>query len=77
MSSNYGIAAALDVKGNLRVYDLYRYRKIGKLSCYHREEAEKRRMDQLVSKTVIPETACFRMLPHPCLEATADSLIAV
>ena len=68
ISSEYGIAAAVDIEGNCRFYDMVRQRKIAKVSSLNQRESEAR----------FVENKCkWRLLPNVTFEVTSESFLAV
>ena len=68
ISSEYGIAAAVDIEGNCRFYDMVRQRKIAKVSSLNQRESEAR----------FVENKCkWRLLPNVTYEVTSESFLAV
>jgi len=68
ISSEYGIAAAVDIEGNCRFYDMIRQRKIAKVSSLNQRESEAR----------FVENKCkWRLLPNVTYEVTSESFLAV
>ena len=68
ISSEYGIAAAVDIEGNCRFYDLVRQRKIAKVSSLSQRESEAR---------FIENKCKWRLLPNVTFEVTSESFLAV
>lgn len=62
VTSEYGVAVALDLEGNCRVYDMIRLRKICKISCRSLKKNSK-------------ERTSWRMLPQVDLLAVADAFM--
>lgn len=68
--SSFGIAMALDVKGNLRFYDMIRFKKMCKVMS-------------TVKKSDTPGMAnteiknAFRILPNICLETEKDLMVII
>ena len=71
LATEYGIGIALDVKGNIRLYDMLRYKKIAKVK-------DRKPKDELANKLKDAEmTSAFRVFPGICLDANNDQIIIV
>lgn len=71
LATEYGIGIALDVKGNVRLYDMLRNKKISKVK-------DRRPKDEMASKLKEVEmTSAFRIFPRVCLDANKDQFIIV
>ena len=71
LATECGIGIALDVKGNIRLYDMIRYKKISKVK-------DRRPKDEIASKLKEVEmTSAFRIFPRVCLDANNDQFIIV
>jgi len=82
LTTNYGIAAAVDVKGSMRLYDLIRYRKICKVSSTPRNDVPSAAQMMSSSLSVQSITSlmgetCFRLFPRVCFETLGDQFVIV
>lgn len=68
VTSEFGIALAIDVEGNCRFYDLHRFKKMAKVNSANV------RIDN-ESHHLIPTK--FRLLQSSCLQMTNDSMVGV
>jgi len=81
LTNEFGIGAALDIKGNLRVYDLHRYRKIGKVQPIPKSASTGR--DPMTSTISIQSAnsligeANFRIYPRVCFETMGEQMVIV
>jgi hypothetical protein len=63
-SNEFGLAVVVDVESNMRIYDIIRYRKIGKICARKREDTEGRKRT-------------WRLFPIPGFEIIPEQMIAV
>ena len=68
ITSDYGIAAAVDIEGNCRFYDLPRQRKIAKISSLNQRESEAR---------FVQNKCRWRLLPNVTFEMTGEAFLAI
>lgn len=62
VTSEYGVAIALDIEGNCRVYDMIRLRKLCKISCASLTQGNK-------------ERTSWRLIPFVTLLSVHDSFL--
>ena len=68
LTSEYGIAAVVDIESNCRFYDLIRLRKMAKVSSLNQRDSDSR----------FAQNKCkWRMVPNVTLETTSDVFLAV
>ncbi|CAI2381989.1 unnamed protein product [Moneuplotes crassus] len=71
MATEYGIGIALDVMGNIRLYDLIRFKKISKVK-------DRKPQDEFAEKLgEVDLTSAFRVFPNVCLEVNGEHIIIV
>jgi hypothetical protein len=80
--SEYKVGGAMDVKGNFRVYDLVRFRKIAKVSSnikMFQEAGRNLRSSISVTSTgsMMKEGFCFRMIPRVCFDISSEEIVLV
>lgn len=68
-ASDYGVGIVVDIEGNCRFYDLFRFRKIAKLNSLNQ------RGD--IDARFIHHKCKWRLLPHVTMEATGDAFLAI
>lgn len=74
LSTDYGIGLALDVRGNIRLYDMIRYKKIAKVH----DRKPKDELELLASKLKDFEMkSAFRIFPNICLDTNNEQIIIV
>jgi hypothetical protein len=71
LATEYGIGVALDVMGNVRLYDMIRHKKMAKL------QDRKPKDDLSLKLKDVEMTTAFRIFPRVCLDANNDQVILV
>ena len=69
-ATDYGIGAALDVIGNIRLYDMLRFRKIAKVK-------DRKPKDNLITLKDAELSSAFRIFPRICIGANSDHIIII
>jgi hypothetical protein len=71
LATDYGIGIALDIKGNVRLYDMIRYKKIAKV-------CDRKPKEDIALKLIDTEMkSAFRIFPRVCMGANNDQIIIV
>jgi len=71
LATDYGIGIALDIMGNIRLYDMMRHKKIAKVK-------DRKPKDEFnINFKDAEMTTSFRIFPRACMDANNDQIIIV